>query len=186
MNPRCGGTRTRFAGTFSARDARCLDSSHGNHKGHYHRRWGAKHSPASGIRVPARRMTGPWLEAGDRDGAVMSFMQEIGMMPPHELEILRAVPAWPARVAAAHTILREIRGSEGYVFNPGQFASCRVTTLLLGGDSPPFLKRATETVHAALPHSRIAIMPGQQHTAMNTAPELFVRAVVGFLTEDEA
>jgi len=27
-------------------------------------------------------------------------------------------------------------------------------------------------------------MPGQQHIAMNTAPDLFLGAVAGFLTED--
>lgn len=55
------------------------------------------------------------------------------------------------------------------------------TLLLLGGDSPPFLKAATEAVHAALPKSRLVVLPGQQHTAMNTAPELFVREVLQFL-----
>jgi pimeloyl-ACP methyl ester carboxylesterase len=36
-------------------------------------------------------------------------------------------------------------------------------------------------VHAALPKSRLVVLPGQQHTAMNTAPELFVREVLQFL-----
>jgi pimeloyl-ACP methyl ester carboxylesterase len=136
--------------------------------------------PATVARIQAS------LEAGDREGAVTTFFRDVAMVPPHELELLRSVPAWPARVAAAHTILREMRGSEGYQFDAGRFAALQVPTLmLLGGDSPPFLKRATEVVQAALPHSRIAVMPGQQHTAMNTAPALFVREVLGFLTEDE-
>jgi hypothetical protein len=29
---------------------------------------------------------------------------------------------------------------------------------------------------------RIAVLPGQQHIAMNTAPDLFLGAVLGFLT----
>lgn len=122
------------------------------------------------------------LEAGDREGAVTTFLRDVAQVPPHELELLRSVPAWPARIAAAHTVLREMRGSEDYVFDAAQFADLRVPTLLLlGGDSPPIFKRAIEVVHAALPSSRIAVMPGQQHTAMNTAPELFVREVLGFL-----
>jgi pimeloyl-ACP methyl ester carboxylesterase len=73
------------------------------------------------------------------------------------------------------------------VFDPTRFTGLTTPTLLLlGGDSPPFLKRATETVHAALPHSRIAVMPGQRHTAMNTAPALFVGEVVGLCTEGAA
>jgi pimeloyl-ACP methyl ester carboxylesterase len=38
-----------------------------------------------------------------------------------------------------------------------------------------------ETVSAALPNSRVVVLPGQQHIAMDTAPDLFVREVVAFL-----
>jgi hypothetical protein len=39
---------------------------------------------------------------------------------------------------------------------------------------------AIQTVHAALPHSRIAILPKQGHEAVVTAPELVVREVIRF------
>ena len=124
------------------------------------------------------------LDTGDREGAVITFMQDIVRVPPHEMEILRSAPSWPARIAAAHTILREMRGSNGYVFEPARFTGLTTPTLLLlGGDSPLFLKAGTEAVHAALPNSRVVVMPGQQHTAMNTAPELFTREVLRFLAE---
>jgi pimeloyl-ACP methyl ester carboxylesterase len=55
--------------------------------------------------------------------------------------------------------------------------------LLLGGDSPAFVRQAIEIVDAALPDSRVVIMPGQQHIAMDTNPELFVREVLRFLLE---
>jgi pimeloyl-ACP methyl ester carboxylesterase len=51
----------------------------------------------------------------------------------------------------------------------------------VGAGAYPVLKAATEAVHAALPNSQIVVLPGQQHTAMNTAPELFVREVLQFL-----
>lgn len=53
--------------------------------------------------------------------------------------------------------------------------------LLLGGDSPPFARQAIELVDSALPESRVVILPGQQHIAMDTNPELFVREVLHFL-----
>jgi len=53
----------------------------------------------------------------------------------------------------------------------------------VGGDSPPFLKRATEVVSAALPSCRTVVLQGQQHTAMNTAPDLFVREGLAFLAD---
>jgi len=49
------------------------------------------------------------------------------------------------------------------------------TLLLTGGESPLFLKASVEAVNAALPNSRIAVIPGQGHIAMSTAPELFLR-----------
>ena len=52
-------------------------------------------------------------------------------------------------------------------------------------NSPAFLHAAIEAVHAALPDSQVVVMPGQQHTAMNTAPELFTREILQFLTEAE-
>jgi pimeloyl-ACP methyl ester carboxylesterase len=67
---------------------------------------------------------------------------------------------------------------------PERFAAQSVPTLLLlGGDSPSFQKKATESVHGALKNSRVAVMPGQQHIAMNTAPDLFLREVFGFLEQ---
>ena len=126
------------------------------------------------------------LDAGDREGAVTTFLRDVARVPPHEMEILRSAPSWQARVAAAHTILREMRGSNEYVFEPTHFTGLTTPTLLLlGGDSPAFLHAAIEAVHAALPDSQVVVMPGQQHTAMNTAPELFTREILQFLTEAE-
>ena len=36
-------------------------------------------------------------------------------------------------------------------------------------------------IEAALPNSQVVILPGQQHIAMDTNPELFVREVQRFL-----
>lgn len=105
-------------------------------------------------------------------------------MPPHEIEILRSSPAWGARVAATHTLPRELRAAEEYRFEPERFTGLTVTTLLLlGGDSPDFFKVSAHTMNAALPNSRVVVLPGQQHIAMDTAPELFVREVTAFLQE---
>jgi len=125
------------------------------------------------------------LAAGDREGALTTFMQEIVHVPPHEMEMMRSAPAWPARIAAAHTILRELQASNDYVFQPARFSGLTTPTLLLlGGDSPMFFQAATEAVHAVVPYSQVVVMPEQQHTAMNTAPELFTREVFQFLAAE--
>ena len=122
------------------------------------------------------------LNQGDRDGVVAKFFAEVVRMPDDELRMLRSLPNWPARVAAAHTIPREMRINDDYHFDAIRFSAMRVPTLLvLGGSSPPMFKAAVEAVGAALPDARVAVMPGQQHTAMNTAPDLFLREVLAFL-----
>lgn len=124
------------------------------------------------------------LDAGDREGVLITLYRDVVQMPPHEIEQLKASPAWPERIESAHNVLREARAEEQYTFSVQRFKDLHTSTLLLlGGDSPPFLKRATETVDTALPNSRIAVMPGQQHTAMYTAPDLFVHEVLTFLNE---
>ena len=124
------------------------------------------------------------LDKDDRAGILTTFQSEVVRMPPHEIELLKTSPAWSARVAAAHTLPRELQAHERYRFTAEHFKQLGIPTLLLlGGDSPHFLKAATDTVHAALPHSRIVTMAGQQHIAMDTAPDLFVREVLAFLAE---
>jgi pimeloyl-ACP methyl ester carboxylesterase len=124
------------------------------------------------------------LDAGDPEDAVITFVRDVVKMPSHELEQWRTTPVFPARVAVAHTIPREFRAVEDYQFEPERFQHLNVPVLLLlGGDSPPFFRKNIENWHAALPNSRIVVLPGQQHIAMDTAPDLFVNEVQTFLTE---
>lgn len=117
--------------------------------------------------------------------ALITFFREVVRVPEPELEFLRSLPVWKARVAAAYTIPREMRGAEDYKFEAERFKRLKYDTgLLIGGGSPPLFKKATETVQDAIPNSRIYTMPGQQHTAMNTAPELFIKTVIDFLSEN--
>ncbi len=126
------------------------------------------------------------LDAGDREEVLTYLFRDIARMPPHELDQLRSAPTWSARIAAAHLVVRESRAEEQYVFDPHRFSDLQIPTLLLtGGDSPQFLKDITEALHAALPNSRIAVLPEQQHIAMITAPDVFLHEVLGFLQGPE-
>lgn len=124
------------------------------------------------------------VDAGDRAGALITFMREIAKIPDHEIEVIRTMPIFPARVAGVETLLRELRAHEAYRFEPERFRHMNVPTFfLLGSDSPPLYKAAVEAGNAALPNSRIVVLPGQQHIAMDTAPDLFVSEVLTFLAE---
>jgi pimeloyl-ACP methyl ester carboxylesterase len=50
------------------------------------------------------------LEAGQRDELVAYFMQEVAGLSSEQVELLRSLPAWEARLAVADTIPREESG----------------------------------------------------------------------------
>ncbi len=65
--------------------------------------------PGSAITRPGSRPAlADRLAAGDRDGALETFLAEVVGMTPADLAAYRANPVWPARAAAAGTILREL------------------------------------------------------------------------------
>ncbi len=124
------------------------------------------------------------LGVGEREKALLIFLQEIVGIPQNEIDMLRSSASWSSRVAAAHTIPREEASVDSYIFKPERFSHMETPTLLLlGGDSPSFFRAAIETLKKSILNSRIAIMSGQQHAAMDIAPELFLRKVIGLLTE---
>ena len=122
------------------------------------------------------------LEAGDRDAVISTMFSDLVGMPHEEMEYLRSLPAWQERVKAAHTVPRELRADEVYLFDPERFGNLGVPTLLLrGGDSPDFQKAADKAVDEALPNCRIVVMSSQGHAAMNTGTDLFTTEVLRFL-----
>lgn len=127
------------------------------------------------------------LAQGKRDELTARFLQVVLRRSPEFIDELRADPLWAVRLAAAHTLPRELRIVEVYQFQPERFAEMRTPTLLLEGEiSPPFLKASVAAVHAGLPHSQRVVLPGQGHAAMVMAPELFVFEVLNFLRDAPA
>jgi pimeloyl-ACP methyl ester carboxylesterase len=124
------------------------------------------------------------IDAGELEPALEIMMREVVGMPNHELEVYRSLPMWPIRVTITPTIPRELHHELSGTFDPDRYAKLAVPTLLLtGGDSPRIMYEVIERLHAVLPHSRIASMPGQQHIAMDLAPELFVGGILRFLLD---
>lgn len=132
--------------------------------------------------VPGRMQA--LIARGELESALDVFMREVVRMPEHELEAYRRLPMWKGRVRLTPTVPRELAIDRTYQFDSEKYAALRVPTLLLlGGDSPRFMKQATEAVNAALSNSTVVILPDQQHIAMDTDPDLFVREVMRFLQE---
>jgi pimeloyl-ACP methyl ester carboxylesterase len=124
------------------------------------------------------------LAEGNREAALETFFREVVGMPEEEFAVYRALPAWQARIAAAHTITRESRAEQAARFDPEQAARITAPTLMLvGGDSPDFLKAGVDTVAAALPDARIVVMEGQQHIAIDLVSVVFADHVLAFLRD---
>jgi pimeloyl-ACP methyl ester carboxylesterase len=95
-----------------------------------------------------------------------------------------STPSIGAVAEAAHTIPRELRAVKAYRFDPERFGDIATPALVLaGGDSPVALRKAAQAVDEALPNSRLVVMKGQGHAAMDTGTDLFTTEVLGFLMD---
>lgn len=125
------------------------------------------------------------LGEGRREAALEVLFREVVQMPEEEFRVYRSLPAWQARIAAAHTITREVRAGLGAVLDPARAANVTVPTLLLvGSDSPEEMKGGYDALAAALPDARVVLLEGQQHVAMDFIPEEFARHVLAFLRDE--
>lgn len=121
-----------------------------------------------------------YVKAGEAEKALM-LVNDLGHAPAREVKLQKSLPNWQVRLDVVSTLPREVIGARDYKFNPDKFRDLRLPILLLvGGESTPFYKAATETLHKALPCSRVVVLPGQGHEAVITSPELFLQAVLGF------
>ena len=133
-------------------------------------------TPEAGARL------GALLRSGDREAFLVGFYREIIHLPEAEIALLRADPSWPARVAAAHTVVREGDAIAAYAYDPARLRGLTVPTLLLTGAlTPAAFSAATYRLGADLPNARLEMMAGQGHVAMDTASATFVRLVTDFL-----
>jgi pimeloyl-ACP methyl ester carboxylesterase len=124
------------------------------------------------------------LANGDQEAVVLILLNEMLRVPLPAIDRLRATPAWAGSLAAAHTIPRELRVSDAYGANPDALKVITVPALfLLGSESPASFRATTETLCGYLPNSRVKLLPGQAHSAMLTAPDLFAREVAEFLSD---
>jgi pimeloyl-ACP methyl ester carboxylesterase len=123
------------------------------------------------------------LADDQREQLLSLFLTDAGL-DSDVLEQLQASPIWALRVAAAHTIPRELRAEEGYRPDPEVFAALPAPVLLLlGSESPQWAVRGADAVRAVLPNSRAITLKGEGHLALLTAPELVADEVTRFLCE---
>jgi pimeloyl-ACP methyl ester carboxylesterase len=125
-----------------------------------------------------------FLTRGDRARAVEAFLSGVLDLDPEELAAMQRLNSWSALLDRAAIVQRELQAVERLTGNPQAFRTCRTPTLLmLGGESPPQYRATAQALHAAIAGSRIAVLAGQGHAAINAAPTLFAKEAIAFLSE---
>ena len=133
--------------------------------------------------TPGHRVSSPDLlaaltNAATPDETVTILFRDILRMPERDIEAMRGTPVWQARLATAPTLLRELTAIERFTFAT-RLASIDVPVrLLVGTESPPYFRPVAEAIAAQVPNAEIVDLPGQSHTAMDTAPDLFLAKVL--------
>ena len=125
------------------------------------------------------------LLAGGEPGAMLeTFYREVVLMSEEEVAKIRSAPSWPERLSVAPTVPREIRAFQGCILDRGSARQIRVPVLLLvGRESPDWVRADPEAVADALPDAQVELLPGQAHMAHMTDPAGLARAVLRFLAE---
>jgi len=128
------------------------------------------------------------IRAGDREQALVTFLQEIVMISSSEIVKMKARPSWPGLLASIESQIRQIRALNGYRFDPKRMSILNVPTLLLTGSrtASPQLKKAISGLLDSLPNRSLIVFEGQEHNAMDTVPDHFAEVVVNFLLSNKA
>jgi len=124
---------------------------------------------------------------GDREATLTFVFRDILELDDAALEWMRGTPMWQHRLAATHTLGREVRAANEYVADPARLGAIGVPVrILLGTATTPSLTRAARSAHAAIPGSELKELPGHGHAAMDVDPPLFVAEVRDWLGDGVA
>ena len=134
---------------------------------------------------PGEHVVGPdarkrMRAAESPEGVLEIFLREALRLSPADVEAMRGTPVWRARVAAAHTITRELDVVEKMVFDERLGEIAIPVRLFAGTESPEYLRIAAEAVAGRIPGADVVPLHGQAHQAMDFDPDQFVRAVADF------
>jgi pimeloyl-ACP methyl ester carboxylesterase len=122
------------------------------------------------------------LDAGDADGAVAVTFREIVGLSDEQVEVMRGRPEWAGRLAAVHTLARELRAEPSITLSEGGLRSITGSVLfLIGEQNQDRLMPQARQLCSFVQNGRIAVLPGQGHMAMDTAPEMLAAAITTFI-----
>ena len=122
------------------------------------------------------------IQEGNREQALVTFLQQIVKISPSEIVAMKARPSWPGLLASVELSIRQVRALAGYRFDPKRMRTLNIPTLLLTGSetASPQLKQAISGLLDSLPNRSLFVFEGQQHNAMDIVPQQFAETVGNF------
>jgi pimeloyl-ACP methyl ester carboxylesterase len=123
------------------------------------------------------------IQDGKREQAVVTFLREVVMVSPSDLDAMRSRPNWRRLVDSIDSHPRQMRALAAYRFDAKRTSTVGVPTLLIRGSETaiPDVKRAMSSLMASLPNPTEVVLKGQQHNAMDTGREQLAEAITNFL-----
>ena len=128
------------------------------------------------------------IRAGKSEQALVTFLREIVMLSPKQIEQMKTRSSWPNQVGSVGKQIREIRALDRYRFDADRMREVKIPTLLLTGSktASPDLKRAISSLMDCLPNHSLFVFQGQEHNAMDMVPEEFAETVTKFLLDTKS
>jgi pimeloyl-ACP methyl ester carboxylesterase len=122
------------------------------------------------------------IKAGDREAATITFMREVVLVSPEEIEAMRVRPSWRLLVGSIESSIRQHRALAGNEWDPDRAKSMQVRTLLLigGRTQSQDLRLSVQSLADALPNAKVLVLEGQEHNAMDTDREHLAAAIRDF------
>jgi pimeloyl-ACP methyl ester carboxylesterase len=122
------------------------------------------------------------LAEDDREGTLDVFFTEVLEVPRAAVEAMKGTVVWNARLAAAHTLVRETEAVEAWRPDAERLAAIQgPVRLLLGTETTPALDAASRRLAELLPSCEVVLLEGQAHLAIDTATDVVVDRVLGHL-----
>lgn len=127
------------------------------------------------------------LTAGDPEAAAVALMARVVEMTDDEVDYVRSLPTWSARIEIAPSVPRELIAESSWIYGPGWLDGTAAQALVLAGSESPALQtEATHRAVAALPRSDVLVLEGHGHIAHRTDPAMVAAIVERFVTTGSA
>jgi pimeloyl-ACP methyl ester carboxylesterase len=118
------------------------------------------------------------LKAGNRPEVATIFLRDAVGVPPERIPGFPSSPFWPVVLEIAPTLPRESREVNIYRDWGARLARWKIpTAMLVGTETIQNLQESAQFVCKSIPRCRLVVLPGQAHSAMMEAPEMFVARV---------